>query len=149
MGELRTQTTYITSLVLYGSPTPSHLVSGGGDGTVYVWKIDTLERVHKITGHTGEVTGLAMHPSGMKPLKYTPPLFLTHRQVVLHSQLAVIRKFVCGTCSQASWSVVVLCQLYQRLFVFQPLALSMLSQQKRKVCESTCGCIPACLTTIF
>ena len=118
MGDLKTQVTYITSLVLCGSPTPSHLMSGGGDGTVYVWKLDTQERVHKIKAHNAEVTSLAIHPSGMitlLPLAHKKTFILLYSkksfvQVVLRSQLVAIRRSVCGICSQASKSVIVLCQ---------------------------------------
>lgn len=51
----------ITCLEFYGS---AHLLSGGEDGLICVWKTKKWECLKTIKAHQGHVTSLSVHPSG-------------------------------------------------------------------------------------
>ena len=46
----------------------SHLLSGGGDGEMCVWRVSDWECLMRMKGHTGAVHAIAIHPSGRAAL---------------------------------------------------------------------------------
>ena len=42
----------------------SHLLSGGGDATICIWRCSDWVCLHKLGGHKGPVTSIAPHPTG-------------------------------------------------------------------------------------
>ncbi|MBN3298968.1 PK1IP protein, partial [Amia calva] len=51
----------ITCLEFYGN---SHLLSGGEDGLICIWKTKKWECLKSIKAHKGQVSSLSVHPSG-------------------------------------------------------------------------------------
>ena len=41
-----------------------HVVSGAKDGNMIIWKVQTGEIMHKLTGHTDKITGLRLTVRG-------------------------------------------------------------------------------------
>ncbi|GIQ82163.1 hypothetical protein KIPB_003249, partial [Kipferlia bialata] len=53
---------WLTSLASFPPPTPDHepvLVTGGSDGSIYLWDLLRLRPAKRLTGHSGPVTGFA------------------------------------------------------------------------------------------
>jgi WD40 repeat protein len=46
------------------SPGGKHLLSGGADGTVRLWRLDEYREVESFPAHDGKVTGVAFAPDG-------------------------------------------------------------------------------------
>jgi WD40 repeat protein len=57
--------TSLESLAFYGS---SHLISGGGDGELCIWRSSDWECLLRMKGHKGAVYDVAIHPSGRAAL---------------------------------------------------------------------------------
>lgn len=48
----------------YAKDSPSHMLSGSQDGGITVWKVGSWQSLKSMRGHTKEINGLAVHPSG-------------------------------------------------------------------------------------
>ncbi|GAA2888011.1 hypothetical protein GCM10010517_51920 [Streptosporangium fragile] len=48
------------------TPDGSRVVSGGGDGTIRIWDLDTGRQRAALTGHTGTVSSVAVTPDGSR-----------------------------------------------------------------------------------
>ena len=101
-GTLQRHTDSVTALAFAGD---THLLSGGKDGQLLVWRVKDWECVHTLLGHKpGPVTSVAVHPSGKVALSTSRDRSLRLWDLVNGSAATRLAVESCRELGQACWS---------------------------------------------